>query len=144
MDNFSLEVKRVINAPVERVFKAWTDPAELKQWHAPEGLTVPEALADGALGGSYKITMRQPDGKDNVVAGVYKEFDPPHKLVMSWKWLEGGSAIDETRVTLLFKSLGPEQTEVTLMHDHFTDQDSMEHHKQGWSSVLDQLARFLD
>ncbi len=49
-----LVISRIIDAPRERVFKAWTDPELLKQWFAPLPYTTPVAELDVRPG-------RQPD-----------------------------------------------------------------------------------
>ena len=64
----SLEVRRVIRAPRKRFFEAWTKPEELKRWHAPGPLTVSLAEMDVRTGGSYRIHMREPDGREPGVA----------------------------------------------------------------------------
>ena len=79
----SLTISRSINAPRDRVFEAWTDPARLhKWWGAGENFTAPIAEVDLRTGGSYRLGMQAP-GQDApyVVGGVYGEVSPPEKLV---------------------------------------------------------------
>ena len=45
-DKVSLEIKRFINAPRDRVYAAWTDPAQLKQWWGPDGVRTRSLTAD--------------------------------------------------------------------------------------------------
>ena len=65
-----LVLTRVINAPPEKVFKAWTDPELLKQWFAPLPYTTPIAEIDLRPGGSNLIVMRGPDGSEMPNRGV--------------------------------------------------------------------------
>jgi uncharacterized protein YndB with AHSA1/START domain len=53
-----LILRRIIEAPREKVFQAWTDPALLKQWFAPRPWTTPVAETDVRVGGSTLIVMR--------------------------------------------------------------------------------------
>ena len=55
-----LVISRIIDAPRERVFKAWTDPELLKQWFAPLPYTTPIAELDVRPGGANLILMRDP------------------------------------------------------------------------------------
>jgi uncharacterized protein YndB with AHSA1/START domain len=77
----TLQVRRTIRAPRQRVFDAWTKTEELKKWHAPGPLTVTFAEIDLRPGGKYRIHMTEPDGKELMVSGVYREIDPPRILV---------------------------------------------------------------
>src|SRR3954467_14261328 len=81
-----LEVRRLIRAPRQRVFDAWTKAEELKAWHAPGPLTVSLAEIDLRVGGAYRIHMQAPDGSEHRASGVYREIDPPRKVVYTWGW----------------------------------------------------------
>jgi hypothetical protein len=59
-----LIISRIIDAPRERVFKAWTDPELLKQWFAPLPYTTPVAELDVRPGGANLIVMRDPAGNE--------------------------------------------------------------------------------
>src|SRR5207244_13435009 len=58
----TLRLRRSFPAPRERVFRAWTTPAEMKLWKAPGDMTTPLAEVDLRPGGKYRIHMRAPDG----------------------------------------------------------------------------------
>ena len=64
---------RIIDAPREKVFRAWTDPALLKQWFAPLPWTTRLAETDVRPGGASLIVMRSPEGKGFPGRGVYLE-----------------------------------------------------------------------
>ena len=59
-----LVLTRIIDAPREKLFRAWTDPDLLKQWFAPLPYTTPVAELDVRPGGANLVVMRSPDGKD--------------------------------------------------------------------------------
>ena len=79
-------ISRTINAPSDRVFEVWTDPAQLhKWWGVGENFTAPIAEVDLRTGDSYRLGMCAP-GQDApyVVGGVYREVSPPKKMVYYW------------------------------------------------------------
>src|SRR4051812_26641863 len=78
-----LKLTRLIDAPREAVYRAWTDPELLKQWFAPLPWTTPEAKLELRAGGANLIVMRSPEGQDMPNAGSYLEVVPNEKLVFT-------------------------------------------------------------
>ena len=136
----SLTLTRVIRADREAVFRAWTDPAEMKKWFCPEGGTVDEAESDLAVGGRFKVAMRLPHGV-SVATGVYREIEPPSRLAFTWRW-EGGEGVKEgeTLVTLELHERG-DATELVLTHEGFATGEARDGHEQGWSSALNHMEK---
>lgn len=137
------EIKLVINksieAPVDKVYAAWTNPEIIKQWFAPgDRMTVPKAEADPQVGGTYLIHMHDPDsGSDHIVSGEYEEVVPNEKLVFNWKWKDG---VDRTQVTIELRPADDGRTLLTLTHRGFSQQQFADKHNQGWSGCLKNLA----
>src|SRR5450755_3791930 len=73
----------MIDAPREKVYRAWTDPELLKQWFAPLPYTTPVAELDVRTGGSTLIVMRDPEGHELPNRGVYLEVVKNEKLVFT-------------------------------------------------------------
>lgn len=134
-----LQVRRVFPVSPERLFKAWTTPEELKRWHASDPLTVPLVEIDLRVGGSYRIHMGEPGGKECRVSGIYRVIEPPRRLVYTWKRDHEDSV---TQVTLEFKAQG-NGTELVLTHEGFPSEGDRNDHQQGWTSILERLARDL-
>ena len=136
----SLTLTRVIRADRETVFRAWTDPAEMKKWFCPEGGTVDQVESDLAVGGRFKVAMRLPHGV-SVATGVYREIEPPSRLVFTWRW-EGGEGVKEgeTLVTLELHERG-DTTELVLTHEGFATGEARDGHEQGWTSALNHLEK---
>jgi uncharacterized protein YndB with AHSA1/START domain len=134
----SLRISRLIQAAPETVFGAWTQPAQLKQWSAPEGITLEAAEVDLKIGGRYRLAMRTAEGEAHTAVGTYREIVRPTRLVYTWSWEGNDPAGDETLVTVEFNAVGG-ATEVVLTHERFTTAESRDDHLQGWNSCLDRL-----
>lgn len=140
MSNISLNLRRVIKAGQEKVFDAWTDPAQLVQWWGPATTTCPEAEVDLRVGGVIRIANKIDDGSIVWINGVFEEVTRPSRLIYSW--LMGDSMPAPTRVTVEFKP-HPEGTELTLTHDNFATQEVCDHHERGWHGCIDGLEALL-
>ena len=138
----TLNLRRTFQAPREKVFRAWTDPEELKKWWGPEGYATPSAEVDLRVGGKYRLGMRKlPDGEIFYLSGIYREVRPPERLVYTWRW-EAQPEHGETLVTVEFREVG-DSTEVVLTHERFPTETARDDHNRGWSGCLDRLAKLL-
>lgn len=72
---------RVLTAPRELVFRAWTDPDHLVRWWGPKGFTNTLQELDLRPGGRWRIVMHGPDGTDYPNESVFVEVVPPERLV---------------------------------------------------------------
>ena len=153
----TLHLKRTFAAPREKVFRAWTDPEELKKWWGPEGFSTPSAQIDLRVGGKYRFAMKPPEGEIFYFYGIYREVRAPEKLVFTWNRegpvptapcgatnsTEGGAMdIGETLVTVEFRDFGG-STEVVLTHEFFPNEKERDGHNKGWSGSFDRLANIL-
>ena len=147
-----LVIERTIPASSERVFDAFTGPAQLTQWWWPEGFTCPAAEVDLRVGGTYRIDMRWPDAIapaarfSHYLGGEYYEIDRPRRLVMS------GRAVDDHQgelfATLIELTLVPVEggTALTMRQSYFEPlppAPALAGAEQGWSEQLDKLTRLL-
>jgi uncharacterized protein YndB with AHSA1/START domain len=55
---YQLIVRQVFAADRERVFRAWSEPGEMRKWFSPVGFTTPLVEADVRPGGRYRIGMQ--------------------------------------------------------------------------------------
>src|SRR6187549_4175509 len=69
-------VTRVVNAPVEQVWKAWIESERVMQWWGPIGFTSPLAKMDFREGGTSLVCMRSPDGHDMYNTWSYSKIVP--------------------------------------------------------------------
>jgi uncharacterized protein YndB with AHSA1/START domain len=141
-----LILNRTFNAPRERVFRAWTEAAQLDQWFAPDPSFSVHSSVDLRLGGAYRVEMRKPDGQVFGAFGVYREVRPPQRLVFTWSAIGGPEPVEDTLVTVEFFEAGDagEKTQVTLTHQNFQSAEMRNRHEHGWTGCLDQLQRFAE
>ncbi|HEY6399332.1 MAG TPA: SRPBCC domain-containing protein [Solirubrobacteraceae bacterium] len=139
-----LHLERLLDAPPERIFAAWTDPALLRRWWAAEpDWTGSEAATDVRVGGRYRLSMRDPSGTVRSVVGEYLEVDPPRRLVYTWSWEahdHSSPGSDVTIVTVDFVPEGP-ATRVVLQQRGFARATDRDLHDAGWRGCLDNLER---
>jgi uncharacterized protein YndB with AHSA1/START domain len=95
--------EKVYDAPIDQVWKAWTDPIMLKQWWGPNDVSIPECEVDLRVGGKFYIVMEageamgQYKGTKWPMMAEYTEIEPKSKLSYSAKaWTEG--AEEETTI----------------------------------------------
>jgi uncharacterized protein YndB with AHSA1/START domain len=74
-------ITRVVDAPLKRAWKAWTDPKQLKQWWGPKGFEIVSTKVDLKPGGIFHYRLRCPDGQDMWGKFVYREIVPEERLV---------------------------------------------------------------
>lgn len=145
-------VTRIIDAPRERVFKAWTDPDELAEWWGPAGFSTPRSSVsiDARAGGKWTATMKSngDDGLEIPFYGVYKEFESPAFLsftLIDENHPEFDPADPENGTELIkvvFNDQG-EKTEIVFRQIGYLPDDRIEPSRQGWMSFFDCLADHL-
>lgn len=74
-------LSRLIDAPQELVFDAWTDPEQVGQWWGPSGFTTTTHKMEVKPGGVWRFVMHGPDGRDYQNKITYLEIVPPERLV---------------------------------------------------------------
>jgi uncharacterized protein YndB with AHSA1/START domain len=142
-EKLSLEIKRQIKAPRDRVYAAWTDPAQLKQWFGPEKVQTRNLIADSRVGGKFQWDLTNPEGKDMTIRGEYLELQPDKKIVFTWQWQDDEDWENHTSVVTVELKDADGGTELRLIHEQLPNEESRDGHNEGWNSVLDKLGRFL-
>ena len=156
MDNKDLIIKRTFNAPLKKVWDAWTDPELIKCWWGPEHFTSPVIKMDFKVGGKYLFCMRSPEGVDYWSAGEIREIDPLQRIVYtdSFSDSEGniipalsygmkGDWPDKLLITLFFEEAAPDKTAFTLSTSGMPDGEDRALAVQGWNGSLDKLENCL-
>jgi uncharacterized protein YndB with AHSA1/START domain len=139
----TLVLTRVFDAPRALVFKAWTQPEHLARWWGPRGYTLLSYKVDLRTGGEYRFGMRSPENTEHWAHGIYREVVTPEKLVLTFAWEHpDGSPKHETIMTLTFAEQG-DKTKLTLKQTQFESVTSRDMHQSGWNSTLDMLGEYL-
>jgi uncharacterized protein YndB with AHSA1/START domain len=140
-----LVLTRLIAAPREKLYRAWTEPELLKQWFAPLPWTTPHVEVDVRPGGSSLFVMRSPEGTDFPNRGVYLEVVPNERLVFTDAYLKAWEPSEKPFFTgiLTFEDEGG-KTRYTARARHWSVVDREAHEKmgfhEGWGQCADQLA----
>lgn len=135
---------RILDAPRDLVWKAWTDPQQLAQWWGPKDFTNPVCEIDVRRGGKILIHMRGPDGTVYPMTGVFREIDPPTRLAFADTALDmDGKVLLEGFTVVTFEEqagktkLTVESIAKAMVPDAIAMCEGME---QGWAESLDRLA----
>ncbi len=143
-----LVLTRLIDAPREKVYRGWTEPALVKQWFAPAPWTTPHAELDVRAGGASTIVMRSPEGNDMPCHGVYLEVVPNRRLVFTDAYTSAWQPSQKPFMTAIVTFDDEDgKTRYTARVRHWTVADRETHEKmgfhQGWGQCADQLAALV-
>jgi uncharacterized protein YndB with AHSA1/START domain len=132
-------VSRLLDAPCETVFAAWTTVEHVRRWMCPQGATVAVAELDVRVGGAFRIEMLD-HGVQTAYTGEYHEVRPPYRLVFTW--ISPHTYFRPSLVTVDLRPRGA-QTEVTITQTLLSDELSRERHTRGWTQLIDHLVVYL-
>jgi uncharacterized protein YndB with AHSA1/START domain len=155
-DKLDLVLERTIDAPVDLVWKAYTDPEHLKQWFAPKPYRITECDLDLKPGGVFRIRMQGPDGFDtgHGTPGCVLEVVEGKKLAWTsalgpnYRPNEAGEGCDSFPMTAVvtFEDLGNGKTGYKAVSLHKNEADRETHEKMGfhdgWGTVAGQLEEY--
>jgi uncharacterized protein YndB with AHSA1/START domain len=137
-----LLITRMLDAPRDLVFQAWSSPEHLARWWGPKDFHLPACEVDFRPGGRYRLCMRAPDGEDHWVWGTYQEINPPERLVFTWDRVDPeGSPRSSTVVTITLTEQG-DRTRLSLHQTLFETTADRDEHEGGWGECLDRLTAF--
>ena len=150
--NNELVIERIFGAPVETVWKYWSEPEYLMHWWGPKDFTCPTYEADFRVGGKYLYDMRSNEGKDYWGTGVYKEIVPFEKIVCTDNFADkDGNVVpasyyemtgdwpNELLVTLTFEEHAG-TTKMILRHQGIPAGEMREQAGSGWNESFDKMA----
>jgi uncharacterized protein YndB with AHSA1/START domain len=105
-----IHVERVFDAPRDRVFAVYTDPALIPEWWGPRDGTAIVDQMDVRPGGQWRFVIRGADGTETAFRGTYREVSPPERIVQTFEWegMPGHVSVE----TATFEDLG-DRTKVT-------------------------------
>ena len=140
---------RQIAARRSIVFDAFVTPEGLTSWWGPDEYPVISASADVRVGGRFRVRFKTEDGRTHECSGEFLEVVQPERLVMSWRWTEGGVSLElpeeqgnVSRVELHLRAIDT-GTELTLIHAALKSETSVSSHTYGWEGALRKLPRIF-
>jgi uncharacterized protein YndB with AHSA1/START domain len=139
---------RMLDAPPDVVFRAWTDPAHLDWFFNPD--TRPDAATrvDLRVGGAWRQHMVIDDKTQYMTGGVYKEIVPNRKLVFAWGASGGWPNLDEGAGPLVTVELTPEGNQTRMdfklqLPDQLSDAEAKawmaKGIDKGWAATVERL-----
>jgi uncharacterized protein YndB with AHSA1/START domain len=136
-------IERLIDAPPEKVFRAWTTPEAMEIWYRDgDDWEAKVVEQDFRVGGAYRIEWG-PVGDDPYVEhGVYLEIDAPHRLVMTETLTAGEGGWTDTKVTVVFEEENG-KTRLTLVHENFPSTEARDGATGGWPGFIDRVERLV-
>jgi uncharacterized protein YndB with AHSA1/START domain len=156
--NEDLVITRIIDAPLEMVWKAWTEPKQVMRWWGPKHYGSPRCKIDLREGGKFIFCMRAPEeqgGQDSYTAGEYKKILPMERLEFTQRLSDkNGNKIDpaqvgmppdfpkEMQMTVVFKAKR-NMTELTITIFGFSAGQMYVYALAGWHQSIDKLAESL-
>ncbi|NYF90592.1 SRPBCC domain-containing protein [Tunturiibacter empetritectus] len=147
-----LEITRVFDAPRELVWKAWTNPDEMRQWFGPRDFVARNLTAVARPGGRWRNCLHSDgfdtgDGEkrrlDLWQGGEYLEVVEPVRLVFTFQWDEGsGLPEHETVITITFEE-NKGKTTMNFHQTFFVTEEDRDGHMKGWNSSFEKLDDLL-
>ena len=115
-----IHCERVFDAPRDRVYAAYTDPALIPEWWGPRGMTTTVDVMDVRAGGSWRFVMPGADGSETGFRGTYREVTAPERIVQTFEWegMPGHVSVE----TAEFEDLGDRTRVVTTSIFHTTEE----------------------
>ena len=98
-------LSRLLDAPRELVFAAWTDPKQVVQWWGSRGFTTTNHEMSVTPGGVWRFVMHGPDGRDYKNKIIFTEVVKPERLVYSHAGEEEHEDV-RFHVTVTFQAQG--------------------------------------
>jgi len=151
-----LVVTRVFDAPVEEVWRAWSDPEQVMQWWGPDRFTCPVAEIDFREGGTSLLCMRAPKefgGQDMYSTWTYGKIDPKKRIELVHHFSDKArTKLDpavigmppgipkEVPHVITFHPLGANRTEMTVIERGYTMESARDLSKAGLEQCLDKMA----
>lgn len=151
---------RVFDAPVERVWRAWSEAEEVKRWWGPDGFTTPIADMDFREGGSSFVCMQAPDEMGGGLfcnTWTYHRIEPHERIEFTLHFTDADrNRIDPADMpgmppgipngvphVLTLSAVAEGKTEIMLIEHGYTTQEAHDQSKAGLEQVLDKLAARL-
>lgn len=139
---YDLRLERLIDAPPEEVFDAFTDPDAHRQWYLDSPDFEVESSVDLRPGGSW-VTSFGPAGQPPYrEENTFTEVARPSRLVYTSIFRNANGESFDTDLVVTFEARG-DKTLLTVVQSGFEDQQDRDDHQGGWPAFLDRLDKYV-
>ena len=161
MDNMTtatlnMVITKMIDAPVDSVWRAWSEESLVKQWWGPRMFTAPLAKMDFKVGGKSLVCMRSPDGFEIYNTWTYTEIIPLERIKFIHHFSDkDGNSIDPSALgmppgfpysvphVITLKAMGDSRTEITVTESGYNNDQIVALSKAGMGECLDKMEECL-
>jgi len=138
MKQHQLVLKRIFSLSKRELFDAWSKPDIMCRWFYGSNSEQASCSIENSFvtNGSYKLVMHF-ETNDFEIHGKYLEINRYNLIVFTWN----NALVSETQVSLAFKELSPNRTELTLTHEFLPSTALRDNHIEGWTICFDNLEK---
>lgn len=145
-----VRLQRTLPAPPHEVYRAWLEPALLRQWMAP-GFDVKRAEVDARVGGHLRIWHADANADVGGFECEIVELVPDERIVFRWGFVgpeKAAGPVYDSLLTITLQAAKGNATTLTLVHERLDDlaaamPDGAKNVDVGWRLVLEKLALVL-
>lgn len=139
-----LTITRLLDAPLDMVFRAWTSADHMRQWFGPKDFSVTDVQLDFQPGGAWTSRMMSPEGRVHRMGGIYREIIANKRLVFTHAWVDADDKPGlETLITVTFADANG-KTRLTFHQATFDTVSDRDSHLHGWGECMVRLAGFAE
>ncbi|MEL6192942.1 MAG: SRPBCC domain-containing protein [Bacteroidota bacterium] len=139
----TLTIERTFDAPLTLVWAAWSDPAHITNWWGPNGMQTEVEAHDFRVGGTWRYSMKMPNGSLFIAEGVYAEIVEHEKIVTSADFKPMTEGVE---MHMLFKEVdGKTYFSFHVIHptEAYCKQQEDMGFFNGWGSTFERLGEYL-
>ena len=131
-----IRVESIVKADIEATWNAWNDPEDINQWNAAsDDWHTKNSVVDLSVGGKFSYRMEAKDGSMGF------DFDGTYTRIVEQKLIEYALE-DDRNVSIEFEAVegGVKVTETFETEDEL----AAEQQRQGWQSILNRFAKYVE
>ena len=133
MNKLNINVERVFNAEIAKVYDAFADAEKMSKWFYATGEGGSSQIeSDFKEGGRYHICMIRASGETHDHSGIYTKIVPNKEIFFTWN----SEMVQDTEVQITLESIS-EGTRVKLTHVSMPEGEPAEMHTVGWNAILE-------
>jgi len=149
-------IRRVFEAPIEQVWKAWSDPDDVMKWWGPTGFSCPLAIMDFREGGTSLVCMQAPQefgGQNFYNTWTYTKIEPQKRIEFIHRFTDQDSRVldpaqigiplgvpREVRHVITFNVLDDNRTEMNVTEYGYASEQARDLSQLGMEQCLDKMA----